>query len=377
MPPKRLPTAPSPDVGRRRCLECLATLGTLSAAGTSLYSLGSQPAHAQAAAHAGGQALHERRPLMGTLVDITLEGAKPDRLQAALEAAYREMTRLSDMMNHYSPDSVVSAVNLAAGVSPVAVPPELMQVLRMAQRVSERSQGAFDITVASIKGWRFSNERRSMPAPDDIARQLPLVNYRDLLLDVRKGTAFLKHQGMRMDLGGIAKIYILNAGLRSLKQQGVPHAMINGGGDVLVMSTADRHPWKVGIRDPRAPDKLLGVLSLRNGIVASSGDYERYFEVNGRRYHHILDPKTGYPTQGPHGVTLVSASLDRIDGLGAAIMVMGSQAGRRLIEATPGLDGLIVDDQHGVWMSPGMSHRWGYQDASTSLKMEPLSGSTS
>lgn len=374
---KRLPSASSLDAGRRHCLEHLATLGTLSAAGISLYSLGLQPAHAQVAAHAGGQTLHERRPLMGTLVDITLEGATPDRLQAALESAYREMTRLSDMMNHYSPDSVVSAVNLAAGVSPVAVPPELMQVLRMAQRVSERSQGAFDITVASIKGWRFSNERRSMPAPDDIARQLPLVNYRDLLLDVRKGTAFLKHQGMRMDLGGIAKIYILNAGLRSLKQQGVPHAMINGGGDVLVMSTADRHPWKVGIRDPRAPDKLLGVLSLRNGIVASSGDYERYFEVNGRRYHHILDPKTGYPTQGPHGVTLVSASLDRIDGLGAAIMVMGSQAGRRLIEATPGLDGLIVDDQRGVWMSPGMGHRWGYQDASTSLKMEPLSGSTS
>ncbi len=303
--------------------------------------------------------LHERRPLMGTLVDITLESPDTARLKPALESAYQEMTRLSDMMNHYNPDSVVSAINVAAGIAPVHTPPELMRVLKMAQRVSALTHGAFDITVASVRGWRFSGEHPSMPAPEDIARQLPLIGYRNLVLNERAQTAFLKKQGMRIDLGGIAKIYILDAGMRSLKQQGVHSAMINGGGDVLVMGDTQGRPWKVGIRDPRAPEKLLGVLNLNNGIVASSGDYERFFDRDGRRYHHILDPKTGYPTRGPHGVTLVSTQLEVINGLGAAIMVMGSKAGRRLIEHTAGLEGMIADADGHIWMSKAMAARMG------------------
>lgn len=301
--------------------------------------------------------LHERRPLMGTLVDITLESSDAGRLAPALEVAYQEMTRLSDMMNHYNPDSVVSAINVAAGIAPVHVPPELMQVLKMAQKVSKLSQGAFDITVASVRGWRFSAEHPSMPSPEEIQRQLPLINYRNLVLNEASQTAFLKKQGMRIDLGGIAKIYILDAGLRALKQQGVHSAMINGGGDVLVMGGTQGRPWKVGIRDPRAPEKLMGAIALHDGIVASSGDYERFFERDGHRYHHILDPKTGYPTTGPHGVTLVANDLGRINGLGAAIMVMGATAGRRLVQGIPGLDTLIVDQDQGVWMSKGMATR--------------------
>lgn len=306
-------------------------------------------------AQAAIPSLHERRTLMGTLVDITLEAPDASRLAPALEAAYQEMTRLSDMMNHYNPDSVVSAINVAAGIAPVHTPPELMQVLKMAQRVSKLSQGAFDITVASVRGWRFSAEHPSMPSPEEIARQLPLINYRKLVLNEAAQTAFLKQQGMRIDLGGIAKLYILDAGLRTLKQQGVHSAMINGGGDVLVMGGTQGRPWKVGIRDPRAPDKLMGAIALHQGIVASSGDYERFFERDGHRYHHILNPKTGSPTTGPHGVTLVSEDLARINGLGAAIMVMGASAGRRLVQGTPGLNALIVDQDQSVWLSPGMA----------------------
>lgn len=301
--------------------------------------------------------LREPRTLMGTLVDIALESPHPDRLQPALNAAYREMTRLSDMMNHYSPTSAVSAINAAAGIAPVAIESELMQVLQMAQAVSHRSQGCFDITVASIKGWRFSNEARSMPSPADIARQLPLVDYRQLVLNARAQTAFLKRQGMRIDLGGIAKIYILDAGMRVLRQQGIHSAMINGGGDVLVMGSHQGQPWRIGVRDPRAPSTLIGTIELNDGIVASSGDYERYFDHEGHRYHHILDPKTGYPTQGLRGVTLVAQRLDQINGLGAAIMVMGDQKGQSLVRHTPGLDAMWVRQNGQVWRSPGMSRK--------------------
>lgn len=306
-------------------------------------------------ARAAVPSLHERRPLMGTLVDITLESPDEDRLKPALALAYQEMTRLSDMMNHYNPDSVVSAINVAAGIAPVRTPPELMRVLQMAQHVSSLTHGAFDITVASVRGWHFSAEHPGMPSPQEIARQLPLIGYRNLVLNEASQTAFLKKQGMRIDLGGIAKLYILDAGLRALKQHGVHSAMINGGGDVLVMGGTQGRPWKVGVRDPRSPDKLMGVIALHHGVVASSGDYERYFDRDGHRYHHILDPKTGHPTTGPHGVTLVSDDLERINGMGAAIMVLGREAGRRLIQRTPGLDGLIVDQDMGLWMSRDMA----------------------
>ncbi len=301
--------------------------------------------------------LRETRPLMGTVVDITLEGPDADRLKPALEAAYQEMSRLSDMMNHYSPTSVVSAINMAAGIQPVAVPPELMQVLQMARGVSDRTHGAFDITIGSLRGWRFNPTQPAMPTPEQVAQQLPNIDYRALRLDKAAGTAYLERQGMRIDLGGIAKLYILDAGIRVLRRQGVANAMINGGGDVAVMGATHGHPWRVGIRDPLQPDRLLGVVSVSRGLVASSGDYERYFERDGRRYHHIIDPKTGYPTQGPHGVTLVADDLARINGLGAAIMVMGAASGRKLIEQTPGLDGLIVDRDGTLWRSPGMAKR--------------------
>lgn len=308
-----------------------------------------------------GPALAERvqvaRPLMGTVVEVVAEGPHEPALLGAIERAYGEMQRLSDMMNHYDRLSVVSAVNDAAGQRPVQVPPELMAVLQMAQAMSRRSGGAFDVTVASVQGWRFRQDDPRMPQPAEIARQLPLVNWKNLALDDRAGTAYLRRAGMRMDLGGIAKLYILDAGARSLERAGAARAMLNGGGDVVLAGREGSTPWRVGVRDPRAPQKLLGVVELRRGFVASSGDYERYFEREGRRYHHILDPRTGYPAEGPRGVTLVAERLEAVNGLGVAIMVLGKREGARLAEATPGLDALIVDRDGSVWLSRGMRSR--------------------
>lgn len=299
----------------------------------------------------------EARALMGTLVEITSEGPDPERLAAATDAAYREMTRLSDMMNHYDPDSVVSRINREAGGAPVAVPRELMQVLTRAKQMSERTDGAFDITVGALKGWRFDRERPAMPDAAAIAVQLPLVNYRDLEIDEAGGSARLARAGMRIDLGGIAKLFILNAGMQVLKQQRVTHAMINGGGDITAVGSFQGRPWRVGIRDPRDPDALFAVIELRRGFVVSSGDYERYFIRNGRRYHHILDPRTGYPTQGPRGVSLISEDMDLINGLSSAIMVLGSERGRELVERVPAMEGIIFGSDGTPWISPVLERR--------------------
>jgi FAD:protein FMN transferase len=299
--------------------------------------------------------IQDARPLMGTVVEVVAEGADEAALAAAIESAFREMQRLSDMMNHYDPRSVVSAINDAAGLRPVAAPPELMEVLAMARDVSRRTGGAFDVTVASVRGWRFRQDDPRMPTAAEVARQLPLVSWQDLVLDGRAGSAFLRRAGMRIDLGGIAKLYILEAGARVLERAGAARALLNGGGDVVARS--DGAPWRVGVRDPRAPERLLGALEVANGIVASSGDYERYFERGARRYHHVLDPRTGYPADGARGVTLVAERLEAVNGMGVAIMVLGKEEGVRLVEATPGLEALIVGRDGALWLSPGLRGR--------------------
>lgn len=296
----------------------------------------------------------EARPLMGTLVDLQLEGADERLLRQAADAAYREMQRLTDIMSHYDRNSTVSRINQLAGVAPVAAAPELIEVLRMARRVSEATQGAFDVTVGALSAWRFDADAPRPPSAATLAAQRRLVDYRDVLIDDARGTVFLKRPGMRLDLGGIAKLYILHAGMNVLRRHGVQRAMINGGGDVVAIGGARAPPWRIGIRHPRRPHQLLGVIELREGFVVSSGDYERFFERDGRRYHHVLDPRTGRPSMGLAHVTLVGRTLESLNGYSAALMVLGYERGRELIERMPGLEGLLVAEDGRIWANPGL-----------------------
>jgi thiamine biosynthesis lipoprotein len=298
--------------------------------------------------------VRDARPLMGTAVELIAEGPDESMLRAASEAAFRDMQRLAQMMNHYDSSSVVSKINAAAGARPIPVPPELAEVLEQARRVSQRTAGAFDVTIGGLSGWRFRPGEERVPSQSEIAAQLPKVDYRKLQSD--RTTAFLKEKGMRMDLGGIAKLYILEAGRRVLEARGVTRALINGGGDVVAHS--DGTPWRVGVRDARSPERLLGVVTLVRGCVATSGDYERFFIREGRRYHHILDPRTGYPAEGAHGVTLVGPGAEAVNGLGPAIMVLGRAAGEKLIADAPGVEGVIVGRDGEVWMSHGLRAHW-------------------
>lgn len=302
--------------------------------------------------------LQRSQKLMGTQLGLTLQGDDAALLSDAATTAFAEMARLVDMMSRYRSTSVVNAINLMAGLQPVPVPPELMQVLLMARLASQTSGGDFDTTVGSLRDWNFDAQHPSIPTAQQIATQRPLVDQKNgLVLNQRAGTAYLAQRGMRLDLGGIAKLPILQAGLLQLERRGVVNAMLNGGGDVLLMGQLNGRPWRVGLRDPRQPSRLLGAVSMSRGYVAASGDYERFVVHQGRHLHHILDPKTGYPTQGPHGVTLISDRLQDINGLGAAIMVAGSAVGRARVGALPGLDALIVDADNSLWLSPGMAKR--------------------
>ncbi|HET8747955.1 MAG TPA: FAD:protein FMN transferase [Ramlibacter sp.] len=309
------------------------------------------------AATPGEQGVRASRALMGTQVDIAARGTDAALLRAASDAAFERMAALVAVMSHYSATSEVAAIGLASGLQPVAVAPELLQVLHMAQGVSRQSGGAFDATIGSLGRWQFDPQDPRMPAPEAIRARLGAVDWRQLVLDDQAGTAYLKRRGMRLDLGGIAKLYILQAGLETLRAHGVRTALVNGGGDVVAMSERGARPWRVGIRDPRVPQRLLATLDVREGFVASSGDYERFFVRGGRRWHHVLDPRTGEPTQGPHGVTLVGRELQAVNGLGAAAMVLGAREGRALVERTRGVEGLIAGADGELWASASLRAR--------------------
>lgn len=294
--------------------------------------------------------VRDARLLMGTQVTIVAGGAEAGA-RPAIDAAFSAMRRLSDDMNHYDPASRVSAINRAAGVAPVPVSPDLMTVLQQAQALAARTAGAFDITIGALTGWRFDVDAPRIPSAKELHAGLAHVDYRDLVLDPARSTAFLRRRGMRIDLGGIAKLYIVDSGMRVLRAAGVARAMIDAGGDIAVFGGTRARPWRIGIRDPRAPG-LAAVVELRAGFVVSSGDYERFFIKDGRRYHHILDPRTGLPTTGLQQVTLVAEDLARVNGLSAAAMVLGAEAARALIEAMPGVQALLVGPGY-RWASPG------------------------
>lgn len=298
------------------------------------------------------------RTLMGTQVDIVTDGGDVRLLQAAMHKAFAEMQRLEAMMSRYQTGSVVQRIGAAAGQAPVAVPAEMFAVLQNAQRVFKESAGAFDPTVGALSGWQFEPGAQRMPTAAEIQAELRHVGGQHLQLDARTRTAFLAKPAMALDLGGIAKLPILDAGLRVLKQEGVGNALINGGGDVLAMGRLAGRPWRVGVRDPRQPEQMLGVIEVEGyGVVASSGDYERSFMHDGRRMHHVLNPKTGWPTQGVHGVTLFARNVEAVNGWGSALMVQGGSAAVEWSKHHLAVDLLTANAAGEVWQSMGMQAR--------------------
>jgi thiamine biosynthesis lipoprotein len=298
---------------------------------------------------------------MGTELKLTAWTADEAGADAAFEAVYREMDRLEGLLSNWRPTSDVEQLNAAAGKHPVRVGAELLDVLRTARQVSEWTGGTFDVTWGALSDlWKFDYQNKDDTIPDHsaVVQKQKLIDFRQVVLDEHAGTAFLKREGMKVNLGGIGKGYAVDRAREILRSRGFRDFMIQFGGDLYVAGLEGNHRWRLGIQDPRgAANRIFAQVDLTDSTFSTSGDYARSFIKNGRRYHHIIDPTTGEPAQGCRSVTIMTGSATIADGVAKGVFVLGPEAGMELIKKLPGVEAVIVSAKNEVLVSPGLKGR--------------------
>jgi FAD:protein FMN transferase len=291
------------------------------------------------------------RLLMGTLVEVTVIGPEA-KAGTTIQAVFDEIKRIEDLTSFHKP-SDLTRLNEEAGNGPVKTDPELLALISGGLKVASETDGVFDPTVGPLSLlWRFSGGDPRLPGETEISEALAKVGWKRVRVDVEAGTVQLPERGMALDLGAIAKGYALDRAADVMRQCGVSGGLVNAGGDVVAVGEKEPgKPWRIGVRDPRNPKAIMAVTEVADQAILTSGDYERFFTDNGKRYHHILDPRTGYPVEGVQSVTLVAPR--GTSALSCAVFALGVEKGLAYVAAIPGLEALAVDSHGEVHMTPG------------------------
>jgi thiamine biosynthesis lipoprotein len=297
--------------------------------------------------------VNQEEDLMGTRVSVELWHEDETRGQALAEQVLAEYRRIDAGMSTYRADSEISMINQTAAAGPVAVSEELFDLISRSVELSTLSAGAFDITYESI-GYLYDFRARQRPSQTEIDVRLAAVDYRHIILDAAARTVAFALPEVRINLGGIAKGYAVARGAALLQASGVQHALLNAGGDTRVLGDRRGEPWIVGIRHPRAADQVVTRLPLVDEAISTSGDYERFFEDAGRRYHHIINPMTGTPSEGVLSVTVIGPDATLTDGLSTALFVLGVERGLEFIQTFPEYEAIIVDATGRLSYSDGL-----------------------
>jgi thiamine biosynthesis lipoprotein len=291
--------------------------------------------------------------IMGTNVTVELWHEDAGQAQELAGAVLDEMRRIDELMSTHKPDSLISRVNRNATTTPVPVTEELLLLLTLSLEYSELTAGAFDITYASA-GQHYDYRKGKFPDSEQLAESLPAIDYRHVRLNHADASVSFLRKGVRIDLGGIAKGYAVDRGIGILQQAGIRNALVSAGGDTRVIGKRRDHPWNVGIRDPRRPDKIVSLIPLEDAAISTSGDYERFFEKDGVRYHHILNPGTGKSSRGVHSTSIIGQTSINTDALSTSVFVLGVKKGLQLINSIDDTEAVIVDDQGRLHYSNGL-----------------------
>ncbi len=300
------------------------------------------------------QIIHKRIvSLLGSPFEITLVGKDTIEINKNIDLGIAEVKRIENLISDWIPTTPISEINRSAGVRAVKVDKELFDLVERAIKISMITNGAFDISYASMdKIWKFDGSMTQMPSAEAIKKSVSKVGYKNIILDKENSTIFLKLDGMKLGLGGIGQGYIADKVKELLKTKGVISGIINVSGDI---STWGRLPngeqWKIGIKNPMNKDKIFAMFPLEDTAVETSGSYEKFVVFNGIRYSHIIDTRTGYPAQGLVSVSVFAKTTEVADALATGVFVLGKEEGMALVNRLPGIGCIMVDDKGKVFSS--------------------------
>lgn len=295
----------------------------------------------------------DSQPHMGTEISVYLWHDDSQVGPKAVAAVFTEVARLDQLMSTYIEDSRISEINRDAADRPVAAGEELFGLILRSLDISVLTRGAFDITYDSV-GQHYDFRQGRRPDEDTVAAELPLIDYRLVETNRSDGTIRFLQPGVRINLGGIAKGYAVERGIAVLQRYGVRHARVTAGGDTRLLGDRRGQPWMIGIRDPRDEDSVAVTIPLKHEAISTSGDYERFFEENGERYHHIIVPSTGAPAGEVHSATIIGPDAVLTDALSTSVFVLGVDQGLRLIATLPDYEGIVIDADGKMYYSDGL-----------------------
>lgn len=293
--------------------------------------------------------------VMGTQLAVEVWHPNETEAQQAIDEVVAEFHRLDQDLSPYIESSQLYRVNRDAAERPVVISREFFDLLETSFEYSRLTAGAFDITFASV-GHQYDYRQGIKPSDRKLANTLPLINYRLVKLDPASLTVRFERRGVRIDLGGIAKGYAVDRGIRILQSRGIENALISAGGDSRLLGDRRGRPWNIGIQAPREKKGLAAILPLMETAISTSGDYERYFERDGVRYHHIISPKTGRSAGELRSVTILGPNATRTDALSTSVFVLGLRDGLALIDRLDDVEAVIIDHKDVMHMSQGMEN---------------------
>ncbi len=302
-----------------------------------------------------GLRIHQRvLKLMGNRFELSVVSDDEQWAQQRIDEAIAEIQRIEKLLTTFDEGSQTNLINQQAGIRPIKADRELLQIIQRSIRISELTQGAFDITYGSIdkRLWNFDQNMTSLPSPE-IARQLVrLINYRNIEIDETAGTLFLKEKGMRIGFGGIGKGYAAEQAKKIMRAHNVTSGIVNASGDLTVWGTQPNgSPWTIGIANPDQANEYFSSVQLTDTSIATSGNYEKYVIIDGKKYSHTINPKTGLPIRGIKSVTIITPNAEFADALATPISVMGIQVGLGLINQLKNVACIIIDDFNQVYTS--------------------------
>ena len=300
------------------------------------------------------QEIHRRSlKLMGSRFDISVVSSDSLSASQFIDLAIHEITRIETLISSWDENSQTSEIINSAGIKPVQVDLELFELIERSISLSKLTDGAFDISYASMDNiWKFDGSMKIMPSEKEIKNAVSKVNYKNIILDKENHTVFLKSKGMKIGFGAIGKGYAADKAKKLLVAKGVKAGIINASGD---MNTWGKQPngedWKVAITNPLNKNKSFALLPIKNGAVVTSGNYEKFVSFNGKRYTHIIDPRTGYPSSGIISATVFAPKAELADALATSIFVMGVEVGLNRINQLPNIECILIDDKGNIHSS--------------------------